>query len=583
VSVTEHRRISTLVMGRFARNLMARATGGSVALSRIWPGRTDRLIIAPHDLRTADATRAAEIYAGRFVFAGKIVTCHGRSIFDLEPPSEDWEVALLGFGWLRHLRAADTALTRANARALVDDWISNAARKRSIGRRPDVLARRVISLLSQAPLVLGDSDGKFYRRYLRGLTREIRYLRYTTLDIDGVPRLQVMIALCYAALCLANQGKHIRTATRKLADELQRQILPDGGHISRNPGALIELLIDLLPLRQTFAARNIAPPAALLNAIDRMMPMLRFFRHGDGSFALFNGMSSAPSDLLATVLAYDDTHGLPMSYMPHSGFQRLDTGAMTVIIDAGAPPPPSISQDAHAGCLSFELSSGPSRIVVNCGMPTTGRDNWRAFARSTAAHSTLTYHDTSSCQFVELSAMKRLLHGSPIVSGPSEVESYREVVADGMLLSTAHNGYLARFGVMHRRTLMVAHDGSRLDGEDTVSPAPGTRIKGNDTDYAVRFHLHPSVKANRLSDGRGVMLVLPNRDVWTFEALDDKVDLEDSVFLAGNDGPRRTAQIVIRQNSRRAPSTRWSFVRSTTSAPAAGARRTASREPELPL
>ena len=583
MSVTEHRRISTLVMGRFARNLMARATGGSVALSRIWPGRTDRLIIAPHDLRTADATRAAEIYAGRFVFAGKIVTCHGRSIFDLEPPSEDWEVALLGFGWLRHLRAADTALTRANARALVDDWISNAARKRSIGRRPDVLARRVISLLSQAPLVLGDSDGKFYRRYLRGLTREIRYLRYTTLDIDGVPRLQVMIALCYAALCLANQGKHIRTATRKLADELQRQILPDGGHISRNPGALIELLIDLLPLRQTFAARNIAPPAALLNAIDRMMPMLRFFRHGGGSFALFNGMSSAPSDLLATVLAYDDTHGLPMSYMPHSGFQRLDTGAMTVIIDAGAPPPPSISQDAHAGCLSFELSSGPSRIVVNCGMPTTGRDNWRAFARSTAAHSTLTYHDTSSCQFVELSAMKRLLHGSPIVSGPSEVESYREVVADGMLLSTAHNGYLARFAVMHRRSLMVALDGSRLDGEDTVSPGPGTQIKGNDTDYAVRFHLHPSVKANRLSDGRGVMLVLPNRDVWTFEALDDKVDLEDSVFLAGNDGPRRTAQIVIRQNSRRAPSIRWSFMRSTTSAPAAGARRTASREPELPL
>ena len=234
-------------MGRFARNAMARASGGSVALSRLWPGRTDRLIIAPHDLRTADATRAAEVYAGRFVFAGKIVTCHGRSVFDLEPPSEDWEVNLLGFGWLRHLRAADTAITRANARSLVDDWISNPNRKRPIGRRADVLARRVISLLSQAPLVLGDTDGKFYRRYLRGLTREIRFLRYTMLDIpDGVPRLQVLIALCYASLCLANQARHIRTATRKLSDELQRQILPDGGHISRNPGALIELLIDLL-------------------------------------------------------------------------------------------------------------------------------------------------------------------------------------------------------------------------------------------------------------------------------------------------------------------------------------------------
>ena len=330
-------------MGRFARNMLARASGGSLTLTRLWPGRADRLIIAPHDLRTADATRAAEIYAGRFVFAGKIVTCHGRSIFDLEPPSEDWEVALLGFGWLRHLRAADTALTRANARALVDDWISNPSQKRPIARRADVLARRVISLLSQAPLVLGDTDSKFYRRYLRALTREIRYMRFALLDMpDGVPRLQVLIAQCYASLCLANQARHIRSASRKLSDELQQQILPDGGHISRNPGALIELLIDLLPLRQTFAARNIAPPPALLNAIDRMMPMLRFFRHGDGTIALFNGMSGTPSDLLATLLAYDDTHGTPMASMPHTGFQRLDAGQMTVIIDTGAPPPPNV-------------------------------------------------------------------------------------------------------------------------------------------------------------------------------------------------------------------------------------------------
>jgi uncharacterized heparinase superfamily protein len=95
--------------------------------------------------------------------------------------------------------------------------------------------------------------------------------------------------------------------------------------------------------------------------------------------------------------------------------------------------------------------------------------------------------------------------------------------------------------------------------------------------------VHPSVKASRLSDGRGVMLVLPNRDVWTFEALDDKVDLEDSVFLSGTDGPRRTAQIVIRQDARHASSVRWSFVRSAASTSTTNARRSARREPELPL
>ena len=79
------------------------------------------------------------------------------------------------------------------------------------------------------------------------------------------------------------------------------------------------------------------------------------------------------------------------------------------------------------------------------------------------------------------------------------------------------------------------------------------------------------------------MLVLPNRDVWMFEALDDPVELEDSVFLAGSDGPRRTTQVVIRERARQAPRVRWSLARSATSPTVTSVRRTARREPELPL
>jgi uncharacterized heparinase superfamily protein len=564
--------------------MLARASWNSFPLWRVWPGRTDQLLISPQELRTADATRAAEIYAGRFVFAGKIVTCHGRSVFSLDPPSQDWDVALLGFGWLRHMRAADSAITRANARSLVDEWLSSQHQASKTAWRADVLARRVISFLSQAPLLLSDTDGRFYRRYLRSLAREIRFLRHTMLNLsDGMQRLLVLIALCYASLCLANHARHIRGVTRRLSDELQRQILPDGGHISRNPSALIELLLDLLPLRQTFAARNIAPPPMLLNAIDRMMPMLRFFRHGDGSFALFNGMSTTPNDLIATLLAYDDTHGTPMASMPHSGFQRLDAASTTIIMDTGASPPPNVSQDAHAGCLAFELSSGTNRIVVNCGMPPTGRENWRAFARETAAHSGLTFRETSSCEFIGLSAMKRLLHGALIVSGPTKVESWREELQNGVLLTASHDGYLQRFGILHRRALMLSSDGSQVAGEDSIEIAQGSGAKVGDGEYAIRFHLHPSIKASRVSDARAVMLVLPNRDVWMFETRNDKVDLEDSVFLAGSDGPRRTAQIVIHQNARAAPVVQWSFTRSAGGVAATAARRNAQREPELPL
>ncbi len=122
-SVAERARLSVFLAQGMARRLLGRLTG--VSLARLpFPGATDRLLIAPQDLRTADATRASEIYAGRFSFGGKVVVCDARSPFEIRSPSDDWSVTLHGFGWLRHLRAADSAITRANARALIDEWIA---------------------------------------------------------------------------------------------------------------------------------------------------------------------------------------------------------------------------------------------------------------------------------------------------------------------------------------------------------------------------------------------------------------------------------------------------------------------------
>src|SRR5690349_3144216 len=137
LSVANARRILTLLVLRASRGIVARLSWIWLALWRPWPGRTDQLTIAPQELRTADATRAAEIYAGRFVFAGKIVNSHGRSIFAMEPPSDDWQAALLGFSWLRHLRAADSAITRANAQSLVDEWLSTQMQTNTTAWRAD--------------------------------------------------------------------------------------------------------------------------------------------------------------------------------------------------------------------------------------------------------------------------------------------------------------------------------------------------------------------------------------------------------------------------------------------------------------
>ena len=581
-------KLSWLLLRGALRQLSGPLTGHPLVR---WPPLSftaDRLLIAPQELRTADVTRATEIYSGRFAFSGKVVVCDSRSIFEMKPPSDEWATALLGFSWLRHLRAAESGITRANARALVDEWIALQGFSDSVAWRPDVLSRRIISWLSQAPLVLQDAEVRFYRRFLRSLVRQVRYLRRTAGRAGrGVARMQAAIALNYAALCIAGQARYIKSATERLNAEIGAQILPDGGHVSRDPGAIIELLLELLPLRQVFAARNIAPPQALLNAIDRMMPMLRFFRHSDGTFAHFNGMGVTPGELLLTLLAYDEAHGAPLSNAPYSAYQRLEAGGGVLIMDTGCAPPLETSLEAHAGCLSFEFSSPKqSLIVVNCGMPATGRDEWRPLARATAAHSTVTFNDASSAQFVETAALRRWLGGSPMLGGPSHVSVSREERRDAIVLRAAHDGYADRYGVVHERTVALAADGTRFEGEDLFLAADGSaQVRAKQDRYAVRFHLHPSVRATRLTDGHGVLLIMPNKEAWTFSAGEHNVQLEDGIYLAGNEGPRRAVQMVIHGHARSMPRVGWSFRQANAGAPATGgaARPAREKEPRLPL
>src|SRR5271169_4728139 len=124
VAVANHAKLSLLLLRGAMRRVAGRANGHPLFRWPLTPLKADRLLIAPQDLRTADGTRASEIYSGRFAFAGKVVVCDRRSPFEMTPPSDEWAVTLLSFSWLRHLRAADSAITRANARALIDDWIN---------------------------------------------------------------------------------------------------------------------------------------------------------------------------------------------------------------------------------------------------------------------------------------------------------------------------------------------------------------------------------------------------------------------------------------------------------------------------
>ncbi|TIT46849.1 MAG: heparinase, partial [Mesorhizobium sp.] len=379
-------RLWTLVAKEFWRKTRRRLRAGPVYRWR-YSGRTpERVLIAPPDLRLADPQIALEIYYGRYPLSGHLVETGGKSPFQINVANHGWQKTLHGFRWLRHMRAAGTELAAANARALVSDWITmHGSHISGIAWEPGTTAKRIIAWLQHSSVVLQGAEFPFYRAFLKSLAMQIRYLKSMAREMpDGKDRLRARIALAFAALSLPAPASALRSATRNLAEELNRQILADGGHVSRNPMVVLEILADLLPLRQTYANQAEAPPQALIGAIDRMLPALRFFRHQDGSLARFNGMGATIHDRIATILRHDDTAGSPLLHAPHSGYERLAIGGTTVIADTGLPPPVDVSNAAHAGCLAFELSSGRQHYIVNAGIDTYGAAEFRPLARATA-------------------------------------------------------------------------------------------------------------------------------------------------------------------------------------------------------
>ncbi len=560
--LAEQPRLWGLVAAEGWRRFRRRIRSGPIARWRFAGRAPDRILVAPPDLRNADLHIAQEFYAGRFYLAGTAVDSRGQSPFLVDPPNVAWEQALHDFQWLRHMREAGTDIAAANARALVNDWMTSHGRDvAGLSWDAQIVARRIIAWLQHSNVILKGADLAFYRAFLKSLALQIRYLRRLAPEMDaGEPRLVARIALAFSALALPVSSVKLRAATRNLEQDLAEQILPDGGHISRNPLAILELLADLLPLRQTYAIQSASPPQALIAAIERMLPALRFFRHQDGALALFNGVGLTRSERLVAVLRHDDSGGAPLLSAPHSGYQRLALGGVTVIADTGKPPPFSASRQAHAGCLSFEMSSGRHRYVVNAGVFQNGPAEFHALSRATAAHSTATLNDTSSCRFSLSPALTRIL-GTALIKGPKNVVVERQD-GDGWQGFTArHDGYVPLFQRLHQRSLVLSSEGSVLDGTDRFTSTAGKLSKSGAPDNVViRFHLHPNVRP--IINGEGHLMLMAERDdAWVFTCSEVAPRLEESIFFAGVTGPVKTQAITLEFHADAISEVNWRFTR----------------------
>ncbi len=485
-----------------------------------------------------DAVRGARLLKGEIVLQGAVRALKPGNWAEAAGASRGpaMNAYAHGFAWLRDLRVIGTDAARMRARALVADWIAGGAND-PMALRPDVIGARVAAWLAHFDFFAASADDDFRHKLMGRLLSDSRLLSAALppeeLDGRAFTALRGLIAVSVA---LPDHAAYLSRALRFLPQEIGRQVLPDGGHAERSPGAHLEVLRELVDIRALLQTGGVALPAALGAAIERLALGLRTLRHGDGNLALFNGTRDEVPSLIDLVLNQAARGGRPPASLPDTGFYRLQAGRTVLIADAGAPPPAGLDRHAHAGTLSFELSVGRDRLIVNCGAAPLGSQAsaksqpganvWTDAARATAAHSTLVVADTSSSELKPVGLGRR----------PGHVTAERQEANGAHWLEASHDGYKKGFGAIHRRRLYLAESGEDIRGEDVIEASAGQP-------YAIRFHLHPAVTANVQQDGEAVLLRLPSGG-WRLRAEGALLSLEESVYLGGAE-PRRAEQVVL--------------------------------------
>ena len=451
--------------------------------------------------------------------------------------------ALHSFTWLRDLRALGSDGARARARALVQDWI-NAPARDPVADYADVVGARIWAWLAHYDFFAASAEDHYRQRLMARLLADARSLALAIpVESNDGRALAAIKGLIAAATAIPEHDALLVRALKFLPAEIARQVLPDGMHCERSPAAHLAALQSLFEIRALLQAAQAPAVPSLAGAIERMSAALRLLRHGDGSLALFNGTAEIAPNLIELVLTQAGRAGRVPALLEQGGFTRLQAGRTLLIADTGVPPPPGLDRFAHAGTLSFELSLGRERLIVNCGALPGASSAWRDALRATAAHSTLVVADTNSSEVTETGLGRRV----------GNVEISRQEANGALWLDTTQDGWNRNLGILHHRRLYLSADGDDLRGEDLLEgQAPYGAV--------VRFHLHPNVQANVQQDGEAVLLRLPLGSFWRLRADGGVIGLEESIYFGGSE-PRRSEQVTITIPSDGPQMAKWAISR----------------------
>ena len=432
-------------------------------------------------------------------------------------------------------------------RALVQRWIDENPVGVGNGWEPYPTSLRVVNWIKWAL-----SGHQMEPVWQESLANQVRFLRRRLeFHLLGNHLFANAKALVFAGLYFLGDeaNEWLLKGLEILAREVPEQVLPDGGHFERSPmyhAVILHDLLDLLNLTRTYGLLTRGEADATHATIptkgwsDTALGMLHWYRvmsHPDGELSFFNdatlGIAPRLRDLeiyLNGIIGERESQVLgSFIHLRESGYVRASSGKAVVLLDIGQIGPDYLPGHAHADTLSFEMSLGGQRIMVNSGISRYGQGPERLRQRGTSAHNTVVVDGEDSSE---------VWGGFRVARRARPTQLAIEERPSRLTVNCAHDGYRRLSGrPVHWRTWIMCE--KELEVRD--------RVEGGFSEAVAYFHVHPNIRVIRETKKSAGQLLLNARQIACWRVSGGRVCIEEASYHPGFgiDEPMQVIKVVF--------------------------------------
>ena len=447
---------------------------------------------------------------------------------------------LHSFLWLTKLDRKDSKIITKD---IINSWIDCFPNFTPKVWGMEIMARRIISWVSNTDITLDDSDKIYKKKFYISLVKQGNFILRNLKNISHNPdKITCCSAIILYGIVFEN-NLSFKTGIKELEKISKNYFDENGFPKSRNPEEVFICIKYLILVREWLKESQNHIPDFLNEIISKCGNCYAMLSCANNQFPLFNG---------ATEINYQDydifLKNLKYKFINKnneiSNFIKIKKKKFEFFMDCGNPPSNSYVKDYQAGCLAFELISNKQKIICNTGYGKYLPSKLNLLSRSTAAHSTLYINNTSSCIFQKNKFINEI-YGNSLVEKHKVISKVYTEDKNFYSISASQNGYEKRFGYIHTRSIKVSKKDDKISGIDELKK---TKNCPKLLVYFVRFHIYPNTKIVKTKAGNSILISLSNGEGWLIQCKQNNFKIEKNIFLGNKNKIINNESVYISGN-----------------------------------